>query len=67
MLYISTINVRFYQAKMLMFYNVHVQDDPKLPGDSGEVPIFVHSGWLFDFCFEIFSLLDPKKKKERKD
>ena len=38
-----------------------VWDDPKLPGDSGEVSIFEWSGWRFDFCFEIFSLLDGEK------
>ena len=35
-----------------------VQDDPKLLGDSGEVPISKRSDWRFDSCCEIFSLLD---------
>ena len=35
-----------------------VWDDPKLLGDSGEVPIFEWSGWRFDFCSGIFALLD---------
>ena len=43
-----------------------VQDDPKLPGDSGEVPVFEWSGWWFDFQCEIFSLLDGKKNKSKK-
>ena len=37
-----------------------VQDDPKLLGDSGEVPISEWSGWHFKSCYEIFSLLDGK-------
>ena len=36
-----------------------IQDDPELPGDSGEVPISKWSGW-FDSCCEIFSMLDGK-------
>jgi hypothetical protein len=38
-----------------------VRDDPKLLGDSGEVPIFEWSGWRFDSYYEIFSLLDGEK------
>jgi hypothetical protein len=41
--------------------NILVRDDYKLPGDSGEVPIFEWSGWQFDFHCEVFSLLDIKK------
>jgi hypothetical protein len=41
---------------------VEVRDDLKLPGDSGEVPIFEWSGWRSDSCCEIFSLLDGKNK-----
>ena len=37
-------------------------DDPKLRGYSGEVPIYEWSGWQFDSCCEIFSILDRKKK-----
>ena len=37
-----------------------VRDDPKLPGDSGEIPISEWSGWQFDTRYEIFSLLDGK-------
>ena len=40
---------------------VMVRDDPKLQGDSGEVPISEWSGWRFDFHYENFSLLDGKK------
>ena len=32
-----------------------VRDDPKLLGDSGEVPISEWSGWQFDSHCEIFS------------
>ena len=39
-----------------------VQDDPKLLGDSGEVPVFEWSGWWFDSCYELFSLLDGRRK-----
>ena len=35
-------------------------DDPKLPVDSGEVPISKWSGWWFDSCCQIFSLLGRK-------
>ena len=38
-----------------------VQEDPKLPGDSGEVPISEWSGWRFDSRCDILSLLDRKK------
>ena len=38
-----------------------VRDDPKLQGDSGEVPISEWSVWRFDFHYENFSLLDGKK------
>ena len=37
-------------------------DDRKLPGDSGEAPIFEWSDWQFHTRCEIFSLLDRKKK-----
>ena len=49
---------------MQVFSNVKsfwVQDDPKLPGDSGGVSVSKWSGWQFDFRYEIFSLLDGKK------
>ena len=39
---------------------VEVRDDPKLPGDSEEVPISEWSGWRLDFHCEIFSLYEPK-------
>ena len=39
-----------------MMYQVRV--DPKLLGDSGEVPISERSGWRFNSCYEIFYLLD---------
>ena len=45
-------------------YNIecgHVRDDPKLPGDSGEVPISEWSGWRFDSYRKIFSLPDKIK------
>jgi hypothetical protein len=35
-----------------------IRDDPKLQGDSEEVPISEWSGWQFDSRCEIFSLLD---------
>ena len=38
-----------------------VQDDPKLLGDSGEVPNPEWSGWAFDSRYEVFSLLDGKE------
>jgi hypothetical protein len=38
-----------------------IRDDPKLPGHSGEVPIFKWSGWRFNSWGEIFSLLDFKE------
>ena len=38
----------------------HVQDDPKLSGDSGEIPISKWSGLQFDSYCKIFSLLDEK-------
>jgi hypothetical protein len=37
-----------------------VRDDPKLPGDSGEVSIYEWSSWRFDFRCEIFSRLNGK-------
>ena len=43
-----------------MITSDEVQDDPKLLGDSGEVPIFKWSGWRFDSRCE-FSLLDGNK------
>ena len=42
-------------------YFLLVQDDPKLPGDSGEVLISEGSGCRFHSRCEIFSLLDGKK------
>lgn len=42
---------------------LEVWDEPKLPGDSGQVLIDEWSGWLFKSCCEIFSLIDKKKKK----
>ena len=36
------------------------RDDPKLPGDSGGVPVSEWSGWRFDSHCETFSLLDMK-------
>jgi hypothetical protein len=44
----------------LQHVNDWVQDDPKLPRDSGEVPISEWSGWQFNFRCEIFSLLDGR-------
>lgn len=38
-----------------------VQDVPKLPGDSREVPISAWSGWRCNSRCKIFSLLDQKK------
>jgi hypothetical protein len=40
---------------------IQVQDDPKLLGDSVDVPISKGSGRRFDSRCEIFSLLDGKK------
>ena len=37
-----------------------VRDDPKLPNDHGEVPIYEWNGRRFDPHCEIFSLLDGK-------
>ena len=37
---------------------IQVRDDPKLPGDNGEVPISKWSDWWFNSHGEIFSLLD---------
>lgn len=37
-----------------------VRDGPKLPCDSGEVPISEWSGWHFDSRCEIVSLFDGK-------
>ena len=37
-------------------YQRVVQDDPKLPGDSGEVPISEWSGWQFNSRCEIYFL-----------
>ena len=42
---------------------LEVLDDPKLMGDSEEVPIFECSGWRFNSHYEIFSPLDGKKNK----
>ena len=41
-----------------MAFMLDGRDDPKQPGDSGEVPISEWSGWRFDSRYEIFSLLD---------
>ena len=38
------------------------RDDPKLPGDSGDIPISEWSGWQFDSHCKIFSLLDIKEQ-----
>jgi hypothetical protein len=38
-----------------------VQDNPKLPGDSEEVPISEWNGWRYDSSYEVFSLLDGKE------
>ena len=46
----------------MSFVTDHVQDDPKLSGDSEEVPVSEWSGWQFDSCYKIFSLLDGIKK-----
>jgi hypothetical protein len=40
--------------------DTEVRDDPKLPGDSGVVPISEWSGWQFDYRCEIFSLTEQK-------
>ena len=40
---------------------MEVRDDPKLPGDSGEVPNSEWSGRRFNSHCEISSLLDEKK------
>ena len=37
---------------------LRVHDEPKLLGDSGEVPISEWSGWRFNSRCEIFSLID---------
>jgi hypothetical protein len=49
--------------RLLAFFvsSTEVRADPKLPGDSGEVPISEWSGWRSDSCYEIFSLFDGKK------
>ena len=44
-----------------MAFMLDGRDDPKQPGDSGEVPISKWSGWRFDSRCEIFSLLDEGK------
>ena len=49
-----------YKPNDVVFWRRIVCDDPKLLGDSGEVPISEWSGWLFDSYYEIFSLLDGK-------
>jgi len=49
-----------------MVFIITVRYDPKLPGDSGEVPIFEWSGWRFDSYCAIFSLLDQKEKRKKK-
>ena len=62
--------VRFFVCQMSKTCNIvlgqnspfdAVRDDPKLPGDSGEVFISKWSGWWFNFHFKSFSLLDRKK------
>ena len=35
-----------------------VWDDPKQPGDDGEVLITKWSGWWFNSCYETFYILD---------
>jgi hypothetical protein len=47
-------------AHCLTMLSCEVRDDPKLLGDSGEVPNSGWSGWQFDFRCEIFSPLDEK-------
>ena len=42
----------------------HGLNDPKLPGDSGEVPISKWNGQWFDSHCDIFSLLDGEKKRK---
>ena len=49
------------KSKSTLNYPLQVRDDPKLLGDSGEVPISERSGWLFDSRCEIFLVLDGKK------
>ena len=46
----------FRSAVLVDIGKVKVRGDPKLPGDSGEVPIAEWSGWRFDSCSEVFSL-----------
>ena len=48
-------------VQLTLYVSLPIQDDPKLLGDSGAVPIFEWSAWRFDSCCEIFSLLDGKK------
>ena len=40
---------------------VRVRDSPKLPGDSGDLPISEWNGWRFDFRYETFTLVDKNK------
>jgi hypothetical protein len=49
------------KATTTTIYSSVVQNDPKLPSDSGEVPISEGSGWRLDSCCEIFSLLGGKE------
>ena len=51
------------QNKDATFKIYMVRDDPKLLGDSGEVPIYAWNGWRFDSRYEGFSLLDEKKTR----
>ena len=50
-----------HKLEDLNMINRNNWDDPKLLGDSGEVPISEWSGWQFDSHHEIFSLLDGIK------
>jgi hypothetical protein len=53
----------------LIKISISFQEDPKLLGDSGEVPIFEWSGRRFNSRYGIFSLLEERfflKKKLQK-
>ena len=47
-------------TKLHSLIMLKVRDDPKLPGDSGEILISKWSGWRFDSHCEIFCSLDGK-------
>ena len=44
-----------------------VWDNPKLPGDSGDIPISKWSGWRFDSCYEIISVRDGENQLGRQE